>query len=219
MKLTAQYGEIYRSAGGERAGDGLASSALRTHVSYIVGLTATAVVRSATIEDKVSVARLVAREGYQGAAMDRRRRQDRIRKTLSALNDRRAVIHVVELNQRLCGLVVLKVASRGRIFASEVVLTEKGRSFDPALALRLTEHAVRCCRPDQWKFRHYLADLPSPTKAARHFRRLGYVGVAQEAWIGLSDWLLHGRRSHALCFEFGDKKRGSDEFDPRIVWF
>ncbi len=195
------------------------SSALRTHVSYIAGLTATAVIRSATIEDKVSVARLFAREGSAGAAMDRRRRQDYIRKTLSALSDRRTVVHVVELNQRLCGLVVLKVAGRGRIFASEALVSETGRSFDPALALRLTEHAVRCCRTDGWSVLHYLADLPSPTKTARHFRRLGYACVAQEAWIGLSDWLFHGRRSHALSFDFRQKKRGPDESDPRIVWF
>jgi hypothetical protein len=188
-------------------------------VSYIARPAGTAVVRSATIEDKVAVARLAARENSDGPAADQRQRQDRVLDMLSSLRDRRTVVHVVELDHRLCAAVSLRIASQWRIFASTPLVSEAGRAFDEALGLRLIEHAVQCCQADGWRALRYLADLEAPAAVRDHFDDLGYDCTAEAAQLGLSDWLLYGRRSQELRFRFRHEKGGSDESDPRIVWF
>ncbi len=186
-------------------------------MSYIARSGATAVVRAATIEDKVAVARLVVRES--GRLTTSRRQQDRLLETLSFLRDRRTIIHVVELEQRLCAAAILRVASQWRIFASAPLVSETGRAFEPALPLKMIEHAVQCCQADGWSALRYLADLERPLEISDHFERLGYTSAVDDADIGLGDWLLYGQRSHELCFNFRLGDGGPDGSDPRIVWF
>ncbi len=206
-------------AGGGGARGFPPTSALRTHVSYIGGSTATAVIRPATVEDSLSVARLMISEAAGGAVRDKRQQRAPIRTMLTALRDRRTIIHVVELKGRLCSAVRLRPVRQSRIFASEAIVGAAGRAFDPVLMLRMMEHAVQCCLTDGWAHLRYLADLPSPRVVEAYFRRLGYDCEVGEARIGLSERLRFGRRSHEIHFTFAKDKRGPDFSDPRIVWF
>ncbi len=176
-------------------------------------------VRAASLEDKVAVARLATQQADASPPANERSRRDRVQQVLSSLRDSHTIIHVTEVSSRLCGAVILRIAAPRRIFASAPIVSTAGRAFDPGLALRMVEHAVQCCQADGWSELRYFADFDTPDVVCGHFRRLGYDCTAKEARIGLRDRLLHGRRSHELHFRFRTAKGGSDESDPHLVWF
>ncbi len=181
MSTAHLHYQVHLSAGGGRKAGKTSSTALRTHVSYIARSAGTAVVRAASLEDKVAVARLATQQadavrlrksGAGGTGCSR---------LLSSLRNSHTIIHVTEMSSRLCGAVILRIAAPRRIFASAPIVSTAGRAFDPGLALRMVEHAVQCCQADGWFELRYFADFDTPDVVCGHFRRLGYDCTAKEA--------------------------------------
>ncbi len=122
-----------------------------------------------------------------------------------------------------CGAVCLRPVGECRVFASDTLVSAAGRAFDPALALRLLDHAIHCCRVDGWPVLHYLADLDEQSLEIipAHLRQSRIDATAAPASIRLMERLRFGRRSHTLVIALAGGSRGPEHPapDPRSASF